>query len=185
MADSIWTTLGKLLLSFLSNKAEGKIGAEISIPLPEMKAAETEIDWTKVTCNITTHFTVGEAITLHAWDRLANESDGLTDDIKAKIVKTCQMMEQIRAIMGCPLNIHCIFRSQQYNKEVVGAIPLDVHAMGMAADWDVNDHYTIEQAKEKIRPYLEELNIRLEGGTSTWLHNDWHAVGPSGREFKA
>ena len=186
--DSIWTTLGKILLSFLSNKAQGKVGAEISIPIAVEKPVEPTIDWTDPLCPITTHFLVGEAITLHAWNRLATEEDGLTDEIKAKIVKTCHMLESIRSILGCGLNIHCIFRSQKYNQEVV-KVPAkyidDVHARGEAADWDALPHYTIEQAKEKIRPKLEELNIRLEAGTTTWLHNDWHQVGPSGREFKA
>jgi hypothetical protein len=184
--DSFWMTIGKMLLSFLIDKTQEETVIPISIPIPEENPQNgPEIDWTKATSMITEHFSVGEAIALHSWNRLANENDGLTDEIKAKIIKTCQMMEKIRAILGCPLNIHCMFRSQQYNKEVVGAIPNDVHARGEAADWDANQHYTIDQAKSKIRPFLDQLNIRMEGATTTWIHNDWHAVGPSGREFKA
>lgn len=191
-SDSFWVTIGKLLLSFLTNKAQGKDAVQISIPIPEeipnnsqVVENKQEIDWTRATCMITQHFSVGEAIALHYWNRLANENDGLTDDIKAKIVKTCQMMEKIRAILNCPINIHCIYRSEQYNKEVVGAIPLDVHAMGLACDWDANSRYSIEEAKAMIRPHLEELNIRMESNTRTWIHCDWYKVGPSGREFKA
>jgi hypothetical protein len=40
--DSIWTTLGKILLSFLSNKAEGKVGAEISIPIAVEEPVENK-----------------------------------------------------------------------------------------------------------------------------------------------
>lgn len=202
MASQLFEIVKELVLSLLANESKGKTAANINIPIdgpaedkkPEEKPApqvgsfyytNAEIDWTKVTCQITAHVSVGEAITLHAWNRLANADDGLTDQIKANIVKTCQMMEEIRNIVGCPINIHCMFRSEQYNKEVVKAIPNDVHAQGEAADWDALPTLTIEQAKEKIRPHLEKLNIRLEGGTPTWLHNDWHAVGPSGREFKA
>jgi hypothetical protein len=40
MPDSIWTTLGKLFLSFLSNKAEGKTAVEVSIPVDGPKVVE-------------------------------------------------------------------------------------------------------------------------------------------------
>ena len=82
MADSIWTTLGKLLLSFLSNKAEGKTEVEVSIPFMEKAFRSLTIKWDDPLCSITPHFMVGDAIALHSWDRLANADDGLTDDGK-------------------------------------------------------------------------------------------------------
>ncbi len=204
MDNSIWSSIGKFLLQLLINKEGGEKGKSepvdlnITLPVdgpepekpvqqktPNMEYLPEDIDWTKATAMVTKHFTVAEAISLHSWNRLANEDDGLTDEIKANLVKTFEMMESIRTIIGCSINVHCGFRSVKYNEEVLKSLPHDVHAAGMAVDWDANSCYTIEEAKEKIRPHLEELNIRLEGGTTTWLHNDWHAVGPSGREFKA
>jgi hypothetical protein len=188
---SIWETLGKLVLSFLSNKVQGKNQASIEIPLGEMAPAEAKpvetvkIDWARASTMLSQHFCVGEMIALHAWDRLATEEDGLTDEVKANLLRLCGIMEKIRTILSCSINVHCGFRSVKYNQEVLKSLPHDVHSMGMAVDLDVNECMTIEQAKEKIRPHLEELNIRLEGQTSTWIHIDFHAVGPSGREFKA
>jgi hypothetical protein len=144
-----------------------------------------EINWEDSSCQITEHFTVGDAIMLHSWNRLANESDGLTDDGKAKLQVLCQKMEEVREYLGCPMNVHCTFRSQQYNKEVVGAIPNDVHAQFLAIDMDCGPNMTIQEVKDKIEPKLEEFGIRMERGTTTWVHLDLRAPGPSGRYFTA
>ncbi len=191
MPDSIWTTLGKIILSFLGNEAQGKIGAEISIPLPveapaQINASESaEIKWDDPLCPITTHFLVGDAIALHSWNRLANESDGLTEEIKSNIVTLCNKMEEIRKVLNCPINVHCIFRSVQYNEQVLKSLPKDVHSMGLAIDMDCNGHHTIQEVKDILIPLLEQYNVRLEKGTTTWIHLDQHSVGPSGRYFTA
>lgn len=191
MPDSIWVTLGKLVLSFLTNKAENKTAVEVSIPMDKPKeetkpVVQPGIDWTDPLAQVSLHFTVGEMIALHSWDRLANDAeDGLTDQVKQNLIDLCQRMEKVRVALGCSLNVHCGFRSVKYNQEVLHSLPLDVHAAGKAVDFDCNEAMTIEQAKEKVRPLLESLNMRLEGGTKTWLHMDTHSVGPSGREFKA
>jgi hypothetical protein len=189
MANQLLDFIKQIVLSLLFNEAQGKTAAEVSVPIgvpkEEVKDSVPGIDWTKASTMLSDHFSVGEMIALHSWNRLATEEDGLTDDVKANLLKLCEIMEKIRMILGCGINVHCGFRSVKYNQEVLKSIPHDVHAAGMAIDFDCNQTMTIEQAKEKIRPHLEELNIRLEGGTTTWIHLDFHAVGPSGREFKA
>ena len=152
---------------------------------PAQTAAPQEIDWTDGKSMVSKHFSVKEAITLHSWDRLANEADGLTEEVKLQIVKLCKIMDEVRDAIGVPMSVHCIFRSVQYNREVLKSLPNDVHAKGEAIDFDCNSKLTIEQTKEKIRPLMEKLEIRMEGGTATWIHLDTRAVGPSGREFKA
>lgn len=189
MADSIWQSLFKLALNFLNSNNKTEITAQINLPV-EMNSFEPAspkdgVDWTKGTCQVSKYFTVYEAMTLHSWNRLANEEDGITDQVKTETVKLCLIMDQVRELLGCPINVHCIFRSVKYNQEVLHSLPQDVHSKGMAIDFDCNGHYTIEQVKEKLRPILEKFNIRMEGGTTTWVHLDTHAVGPSGREFKA
>lgn len=189
MASQIIEFIKELLTSFLSNRVAGNTEISVTIPFNEPKedkiVEDVPLDWSKASSMITTHFSVGEMTALHAWNRLATEEDGLTDEVKANLIKLCNVMEKVRAILGCGINSHCGFRSVKYNQEVLKSIPHDVHSMGMAIDIDSNQTMTIEQAKEKIRPHLEELNIRMEGGTTTWIHLDIHAVGPSGREFKA
>ncbi len=195
--DSFWVSLAKSLISLFINKETEKNDVlkptEVSISIPVDGPKEEKpvlqnstIDWTDPLAQITPHFTVGEMIVLHAWDRLATDvEDGLTDQVKKNLVDLCQRMEKVRMALGCGLNVHCGFRSVKYNQEVLHSLPMDVHSFGMALDFDANEAMTIEQAKEKVRPLLEPLNMRLEGGTSSWLHMDTHAVGPSGREFKA
>ena len=98
-------------------------------------------------------------ITLHAWNRLANESDGLTEEGKEKLIILCNKMEEIRELLSCPINVHCMYRSPEYNKEIVKAIPNDVHASFQACDFDTNGHHTIEEAQAILEPKLEELGI--------------------------
>jgi hypothetical protein len=204
--ESVLLSIGKFLMQLFINKEDEKKGklapTSLGISLPidgepkkEEKPSEavpnmeylpiTAINWESPTCNITQHFLVGDAITLHSWDRLANEDDGLTDDGKQKLVILCNKMEEIRTFLGCPINVHCMFRSQKYNQEVVKAIPNDVHAQFLAVDLDCSPHMTIQEVKDKMEPVLEKFNIRMEKGTTTWVHLDLRAPGPSGRYFTA
>jgi len=185
MGQSIADFLLGLLESFaVSKRVEAQVEVPVDVPPPSTDA-KPPIDWTDPKCQVTDHFTVGEAITLHAWNRLADATDDLTDNTKASIVHLCQIMEEVRTILGCAINTHCIFRSVKYNQEVLKSLPNDVHSRGEAVDFDVNQTMTIDQAKEKLRPELERLGLRMEAGTKTWIHLDIHALGPSGREFTA
>jgi len=134
------------------------------------------IDWTDANCAVTEHFTVGDAITLHSWNRLANDQDGLTEDGQNSLIALCQKMEEIRTILGCPINVHCMFRSQDYNAQVVKAIPNDVHAQFLAADFDCNETHSIDEVHSILEPQLEQLGIRMEQNTPTWVHIDLHPV---------
>ena len=137
------------------------------------------INWSDPNFNITPHFTVGEAITLHNWNRLATKDDGF---VPIDIIQTCEMMEKIRDFLGCAINVHCMYRSSAYNLEI-GSLEHDVHSLSMACDWDASPTLSIEETKEKLIPKLEEFDIRMEKGTTTWIHTDWRMAGPSGRYF--
>ncbi len=189
----IFEFLTKLVASFLTNKVQGKTAIDVEIPLGKDAAPEaskvnppvpnmtlipsTAIDWSNPDYSITAHFSVKDALTLHAWNRLANESDGLTDEVKANIVSVCNKMEEIRSVLGCAITVHCIYRSPDYNAQVVKAIPHDVHSMGMAVDFDCNGHHTIDEIHTILEPLLEKLGIRMEQKTPTWVHIDIHPVG--------
>lgn len=135
-----------------------------------------DIDWTNSLSQITEHFTVGDCLTLHTWDRLANEQDGVTDEGKIALISLCQKMEEIRILLGCSINVHCMFRSQDYNAQVVKAIPNDVHAQFLACDFDCGTIHTIDEAHSILEPQLEALGIRMEQNTPTWIHIDLHPV---------
>jgi len=147
-----------------------------------------KIDWTNPTCQVTPHFTVNDCLMLHNWNRLATEDDGADFN---KLLALCNAMESVRVIlsvaagMDCPINVHCMFRSIAYNLEqnILPPTGLDVHAMNLACDFDANSRLSITQVKNALRPQLANLGIRMEFGTTTWVHVDLHAPGPSGREF--
>lgn len=183
--DTLFKSLSKLFISCGKDK---EINVEIPIGTPKESNPNMDsngIDWTDATHHITPHFTVGDAITLHSWNRLATEEDGLDDEGKAKLVVLCEKMEQVRTHLGFPIKVHCMFRSQEYNKEVVKAIPNDVHAQFLAVDFDCLPHLTIKEIKEKMETVLEDFDIRMEKDTTTWVHLDLRAPGPSGRYFTA
>jgi hypothetical protein len=157
---------------------------EVTIPVPESAPAPapaptdkpSEIDWNSPDCKVTPHFTVADACMLHSWNRLANEMDGFTPQMKQNMIVLCQKMEEIRSFLGCSMSVHCMFRSQDYNAKVVKAIPNDVHAQGLACDFDCNGSMTIDEVHSKLEPVLEQLGVRMERNTPTWVHLDLHPV---------
>lgn len=140
------------------------------------------INWTTLDAQITPHFNVKDALYLHEWNRLATLDDGV---IFQRIITLCQKLEAVREILGCPMIIHSMFRSVGYNRDQNINPVNDVHTLSLAVDFDCGQILTIEQIKNKLRPQLETLGIRMEKGTTTWVHIDIRLPGPSGREFTA
>lgn len=140
------------------------------------------IDWSDPSCNVTEHLTVKDCLWLHQCDRLANENDGLTDGIKDELVKTCEMAEKLRTILGVPIIVTSMYRPPAYSK-MVGGTETDVHTKGVAIDFTTGKKMFIETAKQVLRPHLASLDIRMEKYTTNWIHVDRRALGPSGREF--
>jgi hypothetical protein len=140
------------------------------------------MDWTNGSEQVTAHFTVKDCLTLRNWNRLATDADGPDFD---KLTVLCQKLEEVRALLGCPINVHRMFSSKEYNIEQQILLPTgnDVHARSEAVDFDCNGHFTIQEVKDILEPKLEELGIRMEFGTTTWVHLDLHTPGPSGRYF--
>lgn len=194
--NTIITKVLEALVKFFSKDDNLSIHVEIPIAVPaetvttptvqEPKAPTyLQVEWDKENSQITPHFTVKEALTLHSWGRLATVADGVTEEVKVNIYRLCQKLEEVRDILGCGMNVHCIFRSIEYNTEVLHSLPHDVHALGMAIDFDCAPNLTIEQIKNKLEPELERLGLRMEKGTLTWVHLDIHVPGVSGRYFTA
>lgn len=185
--NSLFSEIVDLILAFFSKKGPTPLPNPVeptATPAPQVSASP-EIDWNNPKSKITPHFTVEDACMLHSWNRLANAEDGFTPELKASVIVVLQKMEEVRTLLDCPMNVHCTFRSQKYNSDVVKAIPNDVHAQGLAIDFDCNPKMTIEQVREKLVPELERLNIRMEKNTATWIHLDLRKPGPSGRHFTA
>jgi uncharacterized protein YcbK (DUF882 family) len=136
------------------------------------------IDWTDGTQQVSNHFTVKECLYLPTWKRLANESDGLTEDIQNNLVTLCGILDQIRDFMGQPINVHCMYRPPAYNDQI-GAPTNDVHSMGQAVDFDMEPNITCDQVKDHLKPVLQKYRIRMEnnGNGANWVHIDIHPVG--------
>lgn len=135
------------------------------------------IDWTDPKAKVSEHFSVHEAIYLPTWDRMATESDGLTQPVKDNLVNLCAVMEKVRELLGCPITVHCMYRPPEYSK-LVGGHENDVHTMGMAVDFDCNPSMSTDDIKAKLLPELERMGLRMEnnGSNSGWIHIDTHAV---------
>jgi Peptidase M15 len=131
------------------------------------------MDWTNPKDHVTPHFTVADACLLHAFNRLGTPTDGMDP---AKLIVLCQKMEEIRELLGYPINVHCMFRSPEYNLKI-GAPAHDPHSTNAACDFDCNPHLTIAQVQGILEPKLEALGIRMERNTATWCHIDLWPVG--------
>lgn len=139
------------------------------------------IKWDDPNCFVTPHFTVRNCLWLNSWNRMADESDGLNDEIKNNLVATCENAEMIRDLLYCKLRITSMYRPKIYSP-IVGGTEHDVHTMGIAFDF-IPFSMSTDVAKDYIRPVLEKFNLRMERDTKNWIHIDSHKVGPSGREF--
>jgi hypothetical protein len=182
MADNIWQTLGKLVLSFLVNKEQDKEEVSISIPIGEIGPVEPpkapEVDWTNPESKVSKYFTVRECLWLPSWQVIHIPSE----DEKANILKQAEKMDLIRVFLDAPIRIHCWIRpilnnpaspnhGKDYNAFVKGA-KNSAHKIGLATDWDAHG-ISCDDARTKLEPKLEEWQIRMErmpGGN--WVHND-------------
>lgn len=181
MNNNLIVTVAKFIFSLFTKSPEVEVTIPID-PTPEdaKPAAKPGIDWTDPSCHVTSHFTVKDCLMLHSWNRLATEEDGADFE---KLIALCDKMEQVRNVLECEINVHCMFRSQAYNESQKIKPVGDVHSMSLACDFDSNGYLTIEQVKAKLLPVLSTYGIRMEKGTTTWVHIDLHGVGPSGRYF--
>lgn len=137
------------------------------------------IDWTDPTAHVSTHFTVKDCLFLRQWNRLANESDGLDEDIKHNLINLCAKMEGVRAFLGNrPIIVHCMFRPPLYNKLVKGA-PQSGHLLGMAVDFHVFElanNKGCDSIRAILVPKLKEFDMRMEDISAKtqrdWIHLD-------------
>jgi zinc D-Ala-D-Ala carboxypeptidase len=181
MADNIWQTLGKLVLSFLVNKEQDKEEVSISIPIGEIGPVEPpEIDWTNPEAKVSKFFTTAEVLWLPSWQVMHVPSE----DEKNNILKQAAKMDLIREFLGTPIKIHSWIRpilnnpssehhGQDYNAFVKGA-KNSAHKIGLATDWDAGEKCIDTINKILFAKKLEEFNLRMEnnGPDPSWIHID-------------
>lgn len=206
MADNkkIIGQLLEIAVSFFASKAKS---APTPAPAPApvqkqpepksepIKQADPGIDWSNPKAKISKHFTVEEAIMLREWKRLANESDGLNDHVKAQLVRIFrEVMDPIRELLGKPVFIKSAYRPQAYNVAIGGAkksahmCVLNYAAVDFWTDQDGDgdkDGKDCDDIKAILMPLLAKMNIRLEdnGKGARWVHVDNREVPPGGNRF--
>lgn len=133
-----------------------------------------DIDWTDASIQITPHFSVKDALYLPTWSRLANESDGLNDEIKENIIALFNKMETVREYFGNnPINVHVTYRPPAYNKLIGGAANSN-HMQGLAMDFDIAG-ISCDDVRTKIvdNKLLDLWDMRCENKPgSNWIHLD-------------
>jgi hypothetical protein len=137
-----------------------------------MEVSVSSIDWENINSKITDHFTVEDALWLHKWNRLANEFDGLTDELYADLIDTFNMAEDVRDLLDSPMKITSGFRPPTYSI-LVGGNDHDPHTRALAIDF-IPLILSTDQAKGLLLPKLDSLEIRMEnnGRGSSYIHVD-------------
>lgn len=163
--------------------------AEVTIPLSTPPEAvkpteEPSIDWTNPDQKVSKYFTVREMIYLPTWKRMANESDGLNDQIKANLIGLAQKMDTVREYFNKPINVHVTYRPLEYNKAIGGALH-SAHSDGQAMDFDIMgmtcDDVRFQLVNEKL---LDKWEMRCEKAPgSNWVHLDYRELKPGGNRY--
>ena len=140
------------------------------------------IDWTNQEDKVSSNFSVKDCLYLPQWNRLANEVDGLTDEIKDNLINLCAKMEVVRHFLGDKaIIVHCCYRPALYNALVKGA-PNSSHKIGKAMDFHVEGLGSVEgclSVREILVPKLEEFELRCENHSGSWCHVDFETPHPN------
>ena len=168
-----------------------------SVEIPKIENASPKprddepLDWTNPSSKISQFFTVKDALMLREWGRLADDRDGLTDEIKSNILKTAKKLDTIRLFINKPIFVKSWLRPSEYNVFIGGA-KKSAHMDGLAVDWWTDesgdgklDGEDCDLLKEILMPKLGEWEVRMEdnGKGARWIHIDLKPVKNS-RFFK-
>lgn len=166
----------------------------VSVTLDDLGPQWHQVNWADPKSKISKYFTVGEAIQLREWKRLANESDGLTEKVKENLYNIFQKMDTIREFIGKPIFVRSAYRPSAYNVAIGGAAQ-SAHMADKeygAVDWWTDadgdgdkDGEDCDKLKELLMPKLKEWGLRMEdnGKGARWIHVDNKPVPPGGNIF--
>jgi hypothetical protein len=134
------------------------------------------INWEMPSDKVSINFTVGDSIWLERWGRMANENDGLNEQVKENLIKTMAVMDKIKEIFNrLPIEVHSSYRPTPYNIEIGGAKD-SAHTHGLACDFHISNT-NCDWVRKVLIPKLEELDIRMEHlDGAGWVHIDLYPV---------
>ena len=149
------------------------------------------INWADPKAKISDYFKVKEATYLIRW----NVYHTPTEQEIANILRMAEVMDKIRAFLGCKVEVHCwirpavtncqntLYRGKDYNK-LVGGAKASAHLDGLAVDFHA-EHMLCDEVRAKLLPKLEEWDIRMENlPRSGWVHVDLKPPFRGNRYFK-
>lgn len=132
------------------------------------------MNWTDPDQRISKYFTVEEALWLPTWSRMATEEDGLDDEIKSNLIDLFDHMDEVRAHLRKPINVHVAFRPVEYN-ELIGGAHNSMHTLGKAVDFDCGEE--CDFTRFKLSGMLHNFGMRMEKNPGKgWVHLDTKAV---------
>ncbi len=139
-----------------------------------------DTDWGDRFSHITPNFTVYEACWLPSVSCLYFP----TYDERQNLTRLCKVLEKIRALLGKPINVHCMIRPPFYNSlPAIGGSEKSYHIPGMACDFRVVG-MKCDEVREVLRKHAEELGICIEDRPgSPWVHIDTGLARPNGGRF--
>jgi uncharacterized protein YcbK (DUF882 family) len=136
---------------------------------------------------IAKRFTYKDALWLPQWNRMANEADGLNEEVLSNLKTLFGKMDGVREFFGLPIIVHVTYRPEAYNQLVKGA-KNSTHKYGMACDFHVAG-IDCDAARSKIldAKKLEEWNMRMEDlsdkESRNWIHLDIKELPPGGNRY--
>ena len=124
-------------------------------------------EYLKKSIGKSTNFSWSEALFLPRWEVYAYP----TRKQVGNIIIMAEKLELIRTIVGRPMHVTSWLRPKKYNRTIGGA-SRSWHMTGGAVDFFVKG-MSADQVRKKLRPYLEDLEIRMEDlPGSSWVHVD-------------
>ena len=189
--------LMNLLEKFFSSKKKNKdaleqiqLTKELNQEIKKIltKEEKMEIDWSNPKSKISKHFTVHEATFLPSWRVYHKPSE----EEKKELIKTAKKMDILRDRIGKACIIHVWIRpkkancegherhGQDYNVFIGSTSKKSAHIFGRGVDFHFSGFAGpkgCSEIREKIKPWLEELDIRMEDIQGGWIHIDTNPVG--------
>lgn len=115
---------------------------------------------------LTPHFTLEELVFSQTAARL-----GIDNTPPQAVVESLKMLanglEQVRELLGCPVNINSGYRSEELNATNLG-VKQSAHTQGFAADFTAKEFGTPKQICEAIAASGIQFDQLIQEGT--WVH---------------
>ena len=123
----------------------------------------------EIDITLTEHFALEEFTVSNTGERLGIDNTPESLRIRANLVRTAELMERIRELLGRPVIITSGYRCPALNKAVGGAVS-SAHMEGLAADFIAPAYGTPYEVCRALAQNLTEFGIDQLIFEHTWTH---------------